>query len=72
MTDETKAGIIISLWTVIFGVGLLSGHIVGYLISVFATIITVMMFYFDYRLEKKSEALKNARKAFLDEYYRGR
>lgn len=51
MDDEAKCGIVLSLWIIIMSGGLLSETAVGYVIAVAVTVITLMAFAYDKRID---------------------
>ena len=51
MSDEAKCGIVLSLWIIIMSGGLLSETAVGYVIAAAVTVITLMAFAYDKRID---------------------
>ena len=51
MDDESKCGIVLSLWIIIMSGGLLSETAVGYVIAAAVTVITLMAFAYDKRID---------------------
>ena len=51
MDDEAKCGIVLSLWVIIMSGGLLSETAVGYVIAAAVTVITLMAFAYDKRID---------------------
>ena len=51
MSDEAKCGIVLSLWIIIMSGGLLSETAVGYVIAAAVTVITLMVFAYDKRID---------------------
>ena len=51
MDDEAKCGIVLSLWVIIMSGGLLSETAAGYVIAAAVTVITLMVFAYDKRID---------------------
>lgn len=50
MSDESKCGIVLSVWAIVMNAGLLSETAVGYVIAAAVTVITLMAFAYDKRI----------------------
>lgn len=60
-TDETEAGIVLTVWTALFSAGLAIGSAVGLLLSLFSTVLLAVIFIEDAKLERKDKHLKTSR-----------
>lgn len=62
MTDEGKAAVVISLWTIAFNAGILLAagvsKPIGFMLSISATLILIMYFHADARIEAEKRRRK--------------
>jgi hypothetical protein len=58
MKDETKAGLALGIWLVVFYAGLYSMNLAGYMVSAFSTVILLMAIGQDIRQEQTMKRLK--------------